>query len=63
VGAGYTYAMYGPQLHGLMMQVKKIFDPYNILNPGVKTANQEEVKALMRGEYSLAHRHEFLPRS
>jgi FAD/FMN-containing dehydrogenase len=63
IRAGYTYAMYGPQLHGLMMQVKKIFDPYNILNPGVKTANQEEVKALMRGEYSLAHRHEFLPRS
>jgi FAD/FMN-containing dehydrogenase len=63
IRAGYTYAMYGPQLHGLMMQVKKIFDPYNILNPGVKTANQEEVKALMRGDYSLAHRHEFLPRS
>jgi FAD/FMN-containing dehydrogenase len=61
--ASYSRAMYGPELHGLMMQVKKIFDPFNTLNPGVKTASQEEVKALMRGDYSLAHRHEFLPRS
>jgi FAD/FMN-containing dehydrogenase len=63
IRASYTRAMYGPEVHNLMMKVKKAFDPYNILNPGVKTASQEEVKALMRGDYSLAHRHEFLPRS
>jgi FAD/FMN-containing dehydrogenase len=63
VRASYTRAMYGPEIHNLMLQVKKAFDPFNILNPGVKTASQEDVKALMRGDYSLAHRHEFLPRS
>jgi FAD/FMN-containing dehydrogenase len=61
--ASYARSMYGPEIHNLMLQVKKIFDPFNILNPGVKTASQEEVKALMRGDYSLAHRHEYLPRS
>jgi FAD/FMN-containing dehydrogenase len=63
VRASYSKLMYGQDLHNLMLKVKKIFDPYNILNPGVKTASQEDVKALMRGDYSLAHRHEFLPRS
>jgi FAD/FMN-containing dehydrogenase len=63
VRASYSKAMYGPILYDLMIQVKKIFDPYNILNPGVKTASQEEIKTIMRGDYSLAHRHEFLPRS
>jgi FAD/FMN-containing dehydrogenase len=63
VRASYTRAMYGTEIHNLMLQVKKTFDPFNILNPGVKTASPEDVKALMRGDYSLAHRHEFLPRS
>jgi FAD/FMN-containing dehydrogenase len=63
VRAAYSRMMYGQELHNLMLNVKKIFDPYNILNPGVKTASQEDVKALMRGDYNLAHRHEFLPRS
>jgi preprotein translocase subunit Sec63 len=63
MGASYTRAMYGPEIHNLMLKIKNTFDPYNILNPGVKTATQEDVKALMRGDYSLAHRHEFLPRS
>jgi FAD/FMN-containing dehydrogenase len=63
VRASYTREMYGPDIHNLMLKIKNTFDPYNILNPGVKTATQEDVKALMRGDYSLAHRHEFLPRS
>jgi FAD/FMN-containing dehydrogenase len=63
VRAPYSKEMYGQILSNLMLDIKKVFDPYNILNPGVKTASQEEVKALMRGDYSLAHRHEYLPRS
>jgi FAD/FMN-containing dehydrogenase len=63
VRASYTREMFGPDIHNLMLKIKNTFDPYNILNPGVKTATQEDVKALMRGDYSLAHRHEFLPRS
>ena len=61
--APYTAWMYGAELQGVMMSIKKIFDPHGILNPGVKTASLEEVKALMRGEYNLAHRHEHLPRN
>jgi FAD/FMN-containing dehydrogenase len=63
VRAPYSRQMYGPNMFELIKSIKQIFDPYNILNPGVKTASQEEVKALLRGDYSLAHRHEFLPRS
>jgi hypothetical protein len=44
----------------LMLNIKKIFDPYGILNRGVKTATADEVKASMRSEYSLAH-HDHLP--
>jgi FAD/FMN-containing dehydrogenase len=63
VRAPYLGWQYEPQLYNVMLQVKKIFDPLNILNPGVKTASLEQVKTLMRGEYSLGHHHEHLPRS
>ena len=63
IRAPYLSWQYEPQLYNVMMQVKKIFDPLNILNPGVKTASLEQVKTLLRGEYSLGHHHEHLPRS
>jgi FAD/FMN-containing dehydrogenase len=63
VRAPYGPLMYGSEVHNLMLKVKKIFDPYGILNPGVKTASSEDVKAILRGDYSLEHRHEYLPRS
>jgi len=63
IRAPYLQGYFGPEVYGLMMSVKKIFDPYKILNPGVKTASREEVTALMRGEYNLGHHHEHLPRS
>jgi FAD/FMN-containing dehydrogenase len=63
VRAPYLSLQYGPEYNELLIKVKKIFDPYNILNPGVKTANLEQVKALIRGDYNLEHRHEHLPRS
>lgn len=61
--APYLQQLYGPELYAVMMKVKNIFDPLGTLNPGVKTATQNDVKALMRGEYSLGHHHEHLPRS
>lgn len=61
--APYLEQLYGADVYQLMMKVKKIFDPHGILNPGVKTADLNEVKALMRGEYTLGHHHEHLPRS
>ena len=60
--APYSKNQLGDELHSLMLQVKKIFDPYGILNPGVKTAGIENVKALMRSDYSFGH-HDHLPRS
>jgi FAD/FMN-containing dehydrogenase len=63
VRAPYLRGLYGDDIYNLMMQVKRIFDPLGILNPGVKTANLDEVKSLMRGDYGLGHRHEHLPRS
>jgi FAD/FMN-containing dehydrogenase len=63
VRAPYTATQYGRELHGLMLRVKQVFDPLGILNPGVKTASVKEIKELMRGDYGLDHRHEYLPRS
>ncbi|MBX4199794.1 FAD-binding oxidoreductase [Candidatus Saccharibacteria bacterium] len=63
VRAPYSVYMYGEKAMGLMREVKKAFEPHNILNAGVKTATREEIKALLRGDYSQAHRHEHLPRS
>jgi FAD/FMN-containing dehydrogenase len=60
VRAPYIGHVYGPEMHRLMMQVKKIFDPYGILNRGVKTATAQEVRASLRTDYTH-HRHEHLP--
>lgn len=60
IRAPYMGHVYSPQMRQLMMQVKEIFDPYGILNRGVKTASAEEVKSLMRTEYTRAG-HEHLP--
>jgi FAD/FMN-containing dehydrogenase len=62
VRAPYMGHVYGPEMVKLMMQVKKIFDPYGILNRGVKTASADEVKSMMRSDYSRG-RHEHLPHS
>jgi FAD/FMN-containing dehydrogenase len=62
VRAPYMGHVYGKEMRRLMLQVKQIFDPYGILNRGVKTASAEEVKSLMRTEYSRLN-HEHLPHS
>ncbi len=49
--APYISLQYGEEFYQLMLQVKKIFDPKGILNPGVKTASINEVKTLMRTGY------------
>ncbi|HCM51968.1 TPA: hypothetical protein DIS56_02440 [Candidatus Saccharibacteria bacterium] len=62
VRAPYLKLQYGDKLHGIMQAVKNIFDPYGILNPGVKTATPAQIKALMRSEYGPARHQEYLPR-
>lgn len=62
IRAPYTSMVHSPEFYDLILKVKKVFDPYGILNPGVKTASAQEVRTLLRGEYDLAHHHEHLPR-
>ena len=63
IRAPYMGWQYEPRLHSVMLQIKKIFDPMQILNPGVKTASLDDIKTLMRGDYNLGHHHQHLPRS
>lgn len=60
----YLENMYGPELYSLLHKVKQIFDPYNILNPGVKFGTSlDDIKEMVRGDYSLEHLYDHLPRS
>jgi len=52
----------GDELYGLFEAVKKVLDPHNILNPGVKF--QEDVKTvipMLRENYDVDALHDFLP--
>jgi len=41
-----------------------IFDPYDIINPGVKiNVSLDEVKPLLKSEYKLNHLYDHLPLS
>ncbi|HEX5447880.1 MAG TPA: FAD-binding oxidoreductase [Candidatus Saccharimonadales bacterium] len=60
VRAPYLSRAFSPEMGQLMRKVKQIFDPAGILNRGVKTAAAEEVRALVRNEYSH-RRHEHMP--
>lgn len=64
LGAPYLEAMYGAEIYGLLKKVKKIFDPYGTLNPGVKFGSSlDDLKAIVRNEYGLDHLYDHLPRS
>lgn len=56
--------IYTEDVYKLFQKVKAIFDPYNTLNPGVKVnVSLDEVKPLVRSEYSLEHIYDHLPLS
>lgn len=60
----YLEALYGPDSYKLFQQVKQIFDPHGILNPGVKIdVSLNDIKPLLRQEYNLAHLYNHLPYS
>ena len=64
VRAPYLEKMYGAKIYELLQKIKKVFDPYGTLNPGVKFGTTlEDIKPLIRQSYSLGHLHEHLPRS
>lgn len=60
----YLAKLYGAEVYGLFQKVKQIFDPYNILNPGVKIdVTLDSVKAMLRSDYTIEHLADHLPRS
>jgi FAD/FMN-containing dehydrogenase len=60
----YLETMYGTEIYGLFRKIKKIFDPYDTMNPGVKFGSSlEDLKAMVRSEYSLDHIYDHIPRS
>ncbi len=62
--APYLEKLYGPEVYSLFQKVKQIFDPYGILNPGVKmNVSLDDIRPLLRQEYSMEHLYDHLPRS
>ncbi|MEO8784726.1 MAG: FAD-binding oxidoreductase [Candidatus Saccharimonadales bacterium] len=60
----YLQTLYGAEVYKLFQQTKQIFDPYNILNPGVKIdVGLNDIKPLLRHEYDLLHLYDHLPYS
>lgn len=62
--APYLEQVYGPEVYDLFKKIKQVFDPYNTLNPGVKmNVTLEDIKPLIRHEYSMEHLYDNMPRS
>lgn len=60
----YLRQLYGEEMYGVFSKVKEIFDPYGMLNPGVKMGvTKESLRPQLRREYSMAHLADHLPRS
>jgi len=62
--APYLPQLYGPEVYDVFTKVKQIFDPYGTLNPGVKVGvHLDDVKPLVRSDYTLNHLYDHMPRS
>ncbi len=62
--APYLPLVYGAEAYALFQKVKQICDPYGTLNPNVKVnVELQDIKPLVRDEYSLRHIYDHLPRS
>ena len=62
--APYLAKLYGPEIYGLFRKIKQIFDPYNIMNPGVKIdVTLDSVKGMLRSSYTIEHLADHLPKS
>ena len=58
----YLRQMYGDEIYGMFKEVKKMFDPYNLLNPRSKLgATKEYGQVHLRKEYSMNHLLEHMP--
>jgi FAD/FMN-containing dehydrogenase len=64
IRAPYLRYVYGSEVYAVMQKVKAIFDPYELLNPGVKFGSSlDDLKGSLRQEYTLGHLYNHLPRT
>lgn len=62
--APYLEPLYGPEVYAVFQKTKTMFDPYNTLNPGVKiNVTLDDIKPLLRNEYSMEHLYDHMPRT
>lgn len=62
--APYLRQLYGNEMYTVFEKLKRIFDPYGTMNPGVKIGvSHEQARQLVRNEFSLNHLYSHLPRS
>jgi len=60
----YLERLYGPEIYATFQKVKRIFDPHNMLNPGVKVnVTLDDVKPLLRSSYTVHHLYQHMPRT
>lgn len=60
----YLKQLYGDKGYELLKRVKTIFDPYGTMNAGVKVdVDLEQIKPLLRSEFSLSHLYSHMPRT
>ena len=59
-----TIASLGEEAYGVIKKTKTIFDPYGTLNAGVKIDVEiEDIKPLLRQDFSLQHLYSHMPRT
>lgn len=60
--APYLKELYGKEVYDVFAQVKKIFDPHNIMNPGKKIGvTTDQTKKLLRHSYGMEHLYDHMP--
>ena len=60
----YLKKQFGDEIYALFEQIKDIFDPHKTLNPGVKIGvTLDDVKGMLRQEYSMKHFYDHMPRT
>lgn len=61
--APYLESLFGTEMYQLLVKTKEIFDPYKILNPGVKIGvTRKDQVELLRKSYSMDHLSDHMPR-
>ncbi|MEX0748790.1 MAG: FAD-binding oxidoreductase [Candidatus Saccharimonadales bacterium] len=60
--APYLKELYGDEIYALFNEVKQLFDPQGILNPGVKLGvTRDMLRKQMRREYDVKHLYDHMP--